>query len=46
MILNVLADDLCGNVISQRAHKVSVLPEFTSPKLVLKLRKLPKEHTC
>jgi len=44
MILDILADDLRRDFISHRASKVSMLPEFTSPELVLKLRELPKEQ--
>lgn len=41
IILNVVADALRGNVTSHRASKVSVLPEFTPQKLILK-----RIHPC
>ena len=43
MILNIAADDLSGDVVTHRAGKIAIFPEFPAPETPLDSRKFPKD---
>ena len=44
MVFNIVSNHLCGHFITNCSNKITILPEFSSPKLFLHLRMLMKYH--
>ena len=46
LIPNILSDNFCCYIVANRTDKVTVIPEFSSPKFFLYLGEFSKHHLC